>query len=412
MSCDKKILILGAGEGQVSLIHRAKNAGWHTIVVSPKGAYPGFALADEIAYCNIADVEAVVELAKTTQADAIATDQTDIPVQAIQQVNIELGLPAIHCEDINNFRYKSRMRELCQSAGIKTIPYLVTSNLCEVETFCRSFDGDTVILKPVDSQGSRGVSCVNNLDDLKDAFDYAMQYAISKTVIVEKYIEGQEVEVDTVIYHDEIKAMLLGDVYNFTSIPIFSSYERIFPSQLPTEIQDKIRRVNAQTLKVLGLHTGWTHGEYMVATNGDVYLLEVGARGGGNYIGSDIVKTMIGVSTDEMAFRTAIGDETFYDEVGLINKHCAFKCFCLPEGEITEFQIDDDWLNSSCVLRHNFEELHVGKICPKAINKTSRYTAVLVADSYDQLRTIMDDMPNSIKIQVTHNNETKGCIWQ
>lgn len=406
-----KILILGAGEGQIPLILRAKDAGWHTIVVSPKGDYTGFELADEIAYCNIADIDAVVELAKAMQVQAIATDQTDIPVMAIQRVAKEMGVPAIHCEEINNFRYKSRMRELCQSAGIKTIPYLVTNDIHAVKYFFEQQVG-SVIIKPVDSQGSRGVMQVKKLAELREAFDRAMSYSKQKKVIVEQFIDGQEVEVDTVMYRDEIKAVLIGDVFNFESIQIFSAYERIYPSQLPTATQDEIRRVNAQTLKVLGLHTGWTHGEYMVATNGDVYLLEVGARGGGNYIGSDIVKTMIGVSTDEMAFRTAIGDESFYSELGLTNKCCAYKCFCLPEGTISAINIDEAWLNSDIVLRHNLEGLHVGKVCHRTTDKTTRYTVIVVADNHAQLRTIMDDIPSHISIEVTSDEGKKGCIWQ
>ena len=411
MNYDKKILILGAGEGQIPLIHRAKDAGWHTIVVSPKGDYPGFAMADEIAYCNIADIDAVVDLAKTMQVQAIATDQTDIPVIAIQRVAKEMGIPAIQCDDINNFRYKSRMRELCMNAGIKTIPYLVADSLAYAEIFLLSLHGDAVIVKPVDSQGSRGVTQVKTIAELRDAFDKAMGYSKEKKVIVEQFIDGQEVEVDTVMYHDEIKAVLIGDVFNFESIQIFSAYERIYPSQLPTSIQDEIKRVNAQTLKVLGLHTGWTHGEYMVAKNGDVYLLEVGARGGGNYIGSDIVKTMVGVSTDEMAFLTAIGDESFYSEVGQTNKCCAYKCFCLPEGTISAINIDEAWLNSGIVLRHNLEGLHVGKVCHRTTDKTTRYTVIVVADNHQQLRTIMDDIPNRVQIEVKSENRIEKSIW-
>lgn len=405
-------MILGAGEGQIPLIRRSKDAGWHTIVVSPQGDYHGFALADEIAYCNIADVDAIVDLAQTMQIDAIATDQTDIPVMAIQKVAKKMGLPAIRCEDINNFRYKSRMRQLCHSAGIKTIPYLVSDNLTEIEKFFRSMDNNVVILKPVDSQGSRGVTRVDSFSELQEAYEKAMSYSKEKKVIVEHFIDGQEVEVDTVMYNDEIRAVLIGDVFNFQSIQIFSAYERIYPSQLPEITQEEIRRVNAQTLSVLGLHTGWTHGEYMVANNGDVYLLEVGARGGGNFIGSDIVKTMIGVSTDEMAFCTAIGDNSFYNEVGLTNKCCAYKCFCLPEGQISAISIDEEWLNSDFVLRHNLNGLYVGKVCHAATDKTMRYTILVVADTHQQLYKILDDIPSHIKIEVLYKGEKKYSIWK
>ena len=353
----------------------------------------------------------MVDLAKTLQVQAIATDQTDIAVMAIQRVAKEMGVPAIRCVDINNFRYKSRMRDLCQSAGIKTIPYLVTNDILAVKYFFEQQVG-SVIIKPVDSQGSRGVTQVKTIAELQEAFDKAMSYSKQKKVIVEQFIDGQEVEVDTVMYRDEIKAVLIGDVFNFESIQIFSAYERIYPSQLPNATQDEIRRVNAHTLQVLGLHTGWTHGEYMVATNGDVYLLEVGARGGGNYIGSDIVKTMIRVSTDEMAFRTAIGDESFYSEVGLTDKCCAYKCFCLPEGTISAINIDEAWLRSDIVLRHNLDGLHVGKVCHRTTDKTTRYTVIVVADNHAQLRKRMDDIPNHISIEVMSAEGKKGCIWQ
>ena len=405
-------MILGAGEGQLPLIRRAKEAGWYTIVVSPKGDYHGFALADEIAYCNIADIDAIANLAQTMQINAIATDQTDIPVQAIARITNDLHIPGIQCDDINNFRYKSRMRELCQLAGINTIPYIVTNNRAEIEQFIRMQDGNSIILKPVDSQGSRGVTQVSKVTEIPTAFDKAMNFSKDKRVIAELFIKGQEVEVDTVMYHDEIKAVLIGDVFNFQSIQIFSAYERIYPSQLSETTQNEIRRVNAQTLTVLGLHTGWTHGEYIVADNGEVYLLEVGARGGGNNIGSDIVKTMLGISTDEMAFRTAVGDESFYGEVSLKNKCCAYKCFCLPEGEISAIHIDDGWLHSERVLWHNLADLHVGKICHRTTDKTTRYTVIVVADNSRQLRQLLDDIPNHISIEIKSTEGIKGCIWR
>ena len=410
MHCNNKIMILGAGEGQLPLIQLAKGAGWYTIVVSPQGNYPGFELADEICHCNIANVEAVLDLAQTHAIQAIATDQTDIPVQAIQRVSRELGIPAIQCDDINNFRYKSRMRELCLHAGIKTIPYLVTDNLSDVEHFFQTMEGN-IIIKPVDSQGSRGITHIQSADTLSKAFDKAVRFSSNKSVIVERFIDGQEVEVDTVVYHDEIKAVLIGDVFNLQTLPIFSAYERIYPSQLPADTQDEIRRVNAQTLSVLGLHTGWTHGEYMVAKNGDVYLLEVGARGGGNNIGSDIVRTMIGVSTHEMAFRTAIGDESFYGQVALSNQCCAYKCFCVPEGEITELHIDVEWLRSEFVLWHNLDELYVGKKCNRTTDKTTRYTVIVKADNHTQLRELLNDVPNHISMKVVSGNQQNECIW-
>lgn len=405
-------MILGAGEGQVPLIKLAKGAGWYTIVVSPHGNYPGFALADECLYTDISDRDAILQMAKETQISAIATDQTDISVPTVLYVAEQLGLPHIECTDVDNFRYKSRMRTICHEAGLPTIASCVTGNSEEAKAFLRSLTNPVAIIKPVDSQGSRGVAKVDSVAALETAFAHAMNYSKRKEIIIEQFIEGQEIEVDTVVRDGEIKAVLIGDVFNFQSANTFSAYERIYPTNLSDATQNYICSINSRTLSALGIRTGWTHGEYIVSNDGEVYLIEAGIRGGGNYIGSDIVRTMLGYGTHEMAFLAATGDTSFYDKVALQPQFCAYKCFCLPAGEIVELHIDKDFLAQECVLCHNLESLYEGKITDSHMDKTNRFTVVLKAPTRELLRQYIDAVPThiSVKVRTEHGIETE--FWK
>lgn len=412
MTNQHKIVILGAGEGQLPLIHRAKNAGWYVIVVSPKGDYPGFALADECCYADISDRDTLLAIAQEHQAEAIATDQTDVSVPALQYVAKTLHLPHIECEDIYRFQLKSLMRQVCAEAGLPTIPYAVVATIEEASQFMLRLAPAAVIIKPVDSQGSRGVQRVNKIAELNEAWPETIRYSKSKRVIIEQFVEGQEIEVDSVVRDGQILGVLIGDVFNFDLKNTFSGYERKYPTVFPQSLQDYIREINAQTLKALGLRTGWTHGEYIVTKEGEVYLIEVGARGGGNYIGSDIVRTMLGVGTDEMAFLTAIGDNSFYDQVGLRNAFCAYKCFFLPAGTITKIDIEPGYMEQPFVIAHNLWELEDGKRIRTNTDKTSRYTVVLTASSQEELDARLADVPNHIHVWVGNENGKEEAIWR
>lgn len=409
---NSKILILGAGQGQVPLVKFAKENNCYVIVVSPKGNYPAFKYADKCIYLNILDKEAILNVAIEEKINAIATDQTDISVAVVEYVAKTLNLPHIKCDAIENFRDKSLMRDICKQYGIKTIPYFVTEKVEEAISFWNENNKFKVIIKPVDSQGSRGVETASKLEEIELAFNNAYKYSFSKKVIVEQFIEGTEVEVDTVINKGNIVTTLIGDVYNFTSENSFSAYERIYPTTKNEEIKQKINFINKQTLAALGVITGWTHGEYIVTSNGEVYLLEVGLRGGGNYIGSDIIKEMLGVGTHEMAFYTAIGNDSFYDKVSLKNYTCAYKCFYLPEGEILTVNIDKTFFEQDCIVRHNLDIIEKIKYTRKNTDKTSRFTIVIRGANQLDLKTLLDEIPNHIDIKVKTNKGIEHIIWK
>lgn len=408
----KKILILGAGEGQLPLIRRARAKGLFTLVASPYGDYPGFALASGCCYVDIANKERVLQIAIDSRIDAIATDQTDIAVSSVYYVAEYMGLPHISCCNIDHFRYKYLMREICQSEGLPTIPFCVVSVPQDAIAFYHTLRFPTVIVKPVDSQGSRGVVRVGSETDLIRAVSEALKYSMIKKVIVEQFIDGRELEVDTVVKDGSVIFTLIGDVHNFSRENSFSSYERIYPTAVPKDIESRILRINERTIQVLGLTKGWTHGEYILSNDGEVFLLEIGARGGGNFIGSEIVRAFCGFGTDEMALLTSLGDDSFYNKITKRDTYCAYKCFFLPEGIVHSIAIDYGFLRRKSILKHNLDSIFVGKKINRNMDKTSRYTIVVQASSRFELRALLDEICNKVSVRVMTEFGIENAIWQ
>ena len=121
---------------------------------------------------------------------------------------------------------------------------------------------------------------------------------------------------------------------------------------------------------------------------------------------------MIGVGTDEMAFDTACGDDSFYEKVRLRDVYCAYKCFYLPKGVVQSVCIDQDLLRQPFVRIHNLDELKPGVFAHGPLDKTTRYTVVVEADTREQLRNRMLKIEDSIRIDVLTEDGLQGVIWR
>ena len=107
----KKIMILGAGRGQVQLIKTAKKLGYHTIVASINGNYPGFAFADDVCYVDISKPDEVLKQAQSLKIDGIATACLDTGISALGYVCEKMNLPGLNSHSAELSGNKLLMKE-------------------------------------------------------------------------------------------------------------------------------------------------------------------------------------------------------------------------------------------------------------------------------------------------------------
>ena len=196
----KKILVLGAGIYQVPLIKKAKEMGIYTVVASIRGKYPGFAYADEVAYVNTTDKDAILKLCCDKKIDGVVVCGTDVAVPTQGYVCDRLGLKGLSYDAAVLAQDKAQMKKAFLRNGVRTadVRYVEIENEFP-ETVCESI-GYPVIFKSIDSSGSRGITKVSNRGEISYAYQQVKQNTKASTYIIEKYLIGDEFGAQAFIY--------------------------------------------------------------------------------------------------------------------------------------------------------------------------------------------------------------------
>ena len=190
----KKIMIMGAGIYQVPLIRRARKMGIYTIAVSIPGDYPGFSEADEALYINTTDYEAVLNAARERQIDGIVTVGTDVAVITIGRVCEELKLSGLSFSAARISTDKSLMKECFEKAGVRTAKFrkfFLDTPVEEVLENCSDMQYP-LIVKTVDSSGSRGITRIDLPDRLPEAVEAVRAVTHRDYYLVEEFITGDD----------------------------------------------------------------------------------------------------------------------------------------------------------------------------------------------------------------------------
>ena len=170
----KRIMILGAGIYQVPLIQKAKEMGLETIVVSIPGNYPGFAFADKVYKLDTRDQEAVLRAAQRERIDGICTSGTDVAVVTIGYVCEKLGLPGISYKAARTVTDKARMKAAFAARGVSGAKFFTAASSEEAKAAAGHL-GYPVVIKRVDSSGSRGITLVSEEQGVEKAYEDAMR---------------------------------------------------------------------------------------------------------------------------------------------------------------------------------------------------------------------------------------------
>ena len=407
----KKLMILGAGSGQIDIISKARARGLYVIVVSPYGDYPGLKIADCTYDLDVRDEGAILAVAMKEKIDGIITDQTDMAMRTVAYVAEQMGLPGIGYECAKLFTDKSAMRRKSEELGLPTIKSAVTTTCAEAEAFLEKL-GKPAIIKPVDNQGSRGIYKIESDSDLRKFYSKAQEFSKSKQVIIEQYIDGDEYEVNSIVINGEEHTLCCGDLTMFQLPGIFASMYRLYPSCRDAAEVKRLLQLNKDTIEGFGLVNGISHSEYRVDRDGTPYLIEAAARGGGAHVSSDIIALQTGFDTSEYLIDCALGishgELTFDTE----QCHCGTFSFYLPAGKVVAVEGVADAIDLPYIRGNDLAEIELGMITKPYSDKTGRYISVLVGDDRENLMEHFNEYRSLIKIKVMTEEGLKGPVWE
>ena len=276
----QKILVLGTGDAQTDFICYCKEYGLEVHSCSYKNEGRGIQFSDYFEVIDIADVENVLAYAKKHNIDLIYTTGSEIAMPTISRVSENLSLPVFNSTKTTTIcQNKHLLREALSDFPDFTVDYRVINDLKSFNNWSKL----PAVVKPADSQGQRGITIVKNESEFENAFDKAIIHSLSKTVMIEEFIEGFEVSVNTYVVNGKPVLIFLTERISFDQYPggIIKSHE--YPVSRNFN-EDKIYHLLDSILKHLGIKNGPVYFQLMINNEGNPKVIEVTPRLDGCHI--------------------------------------------------------------------------------------------------------------------------------
>lgn len=333
----KKIMILGASKLQLPAILKARDMGYWVLVVDEIRTSIGFKFADKSLHFSTNDSTRILEAARTERINGIMTLATDMPVRVIATVSEELNLIGLTEETARIATDKFKMRQCLAENRLPVPLFFKAASIEEYRTIIARFS-DSYIVKPVDNSGGRGVFLVDSHAVALKAFDHAKRYSRSGEVIIEEFMSGREISVETLSYKSKTSIIAITDKQT-TGPPYFVEIGHTQPAIFDQKSLQKITQLTVDSIQAIGLKNGPAHTEIIITRQGPK-IVEIGARLGGGFISSHLVPLSTGVDLIENSIKIAMNESP---NLKMVHERASAIRFCrTPVGWIKSIGGIDD----------------------------------------------------------------------
>lgn len=275
-----RILILGTGNAQLDAVRLCKEHGLSVYTCSCIQYGPVCNAADFFELIDIADIERIKDYAVRNDIDLIYSVGSDIAMPTVSKVSEDLDLPRfVSYETAKICNNKVLLREFLGKDFTGNLRYqMVESTLVSLEL---EFP---VIMKPVDSQGQRGVRLINSYNEFVDNFDDSVRFSRNGKLILEEYVDGPEISVNSYVVNGNIEFSIISDRISWPDYPGGIIHEHILPSNIAGPSPEKeIRDLVERTISRLGIENGPVYFQIKLK-EGKPKLIEVTPRLDGCHI--------------------------------------------------------------------------------------------------------------------------------
>lgn len=375
----KKLLVLAAGILQVPVIKKAREMGVYVVAVDGDPDAVGLKLADKHVVANITSEEDMLRIAREERIDGVIHPCSEVSMAVMGRLNDELGLSGISREMALRATNKHLMREAFEAYGAPSPKSYCFDNVEQAwKCFCKDLSGGDCILKPSRNSGSRGIAKVSgNISRNKfiELFKRSKSESRDNSVMLEQFVEGPEFSVEIIVWNGQVNVLTVTDKKT-TEAPYFVELGHNQPSVFPNEIVKTIEDAAIAGVKALAVDNCACHAEVKVQ-NGIAYIMEIGARLGGDFISTELTYLSTGIDMVAASINCALGVEPNLIPTG--DKHgVCIRYFCPQPGKLLSIS-NTDMLNDIRV--YNWEIYRkIGDMIPDVTSSLCRSGHVIVAD--------------------------------
>lgn len=394
----KKLMILGASVLQTPGIKKAKEMGLEVYAVDMNPEAEGFEFADKKLVISTIDIPNILNAAKECEIDGIMTLATDMPMRAVATVAKEMNLVGISVDTSLKATNKAIMRVCLKENGVPVPDFYKVSSFEEYKEAVRKFTKPFVV-KPADSSGSRGIYLIDDIKNeqlINSAYTYSHEFSRCGDVVVEEYMRGKEVSVETLSVNGEVTVLQITDKLT-TGAPYFVEMGHSQPTKHSHEIAERISQVAVAAVKAIGIENGPSHTEIMVTEDGPK-IVEIGARMGGDCITTHLVPLSTGIDMVKNTINIALGEQT--DLEPKFNKGSAIRYFNVAKGTIKSIDGVAEAEKIEGVKQISFVKT-IGDSVTEINSSGARVGFVIAqADSADDAVAVCEKAIDTIKITV------------
>ena len=302
-------MFLGASHIQIPPIKYARSRGYTVITCDNIPSNPGHLLADESFCISATDLDAVYQLSKEREIDGIVAYASDPCAPTAAYVGNKLGLQSNPYESVRTLCNKSQYRAFLKQNGFNTPEFIEARELNNAISGLEQLRFP-LFVKPNDASGSKGVSQISSITDLPSAFKHALKFSRCRSVIIEEMVQPEKYQIagdafivgGKVVFH-----CLANEHFNLKcnpNVPIGES----FPSTLSPGQEDALIEEINRLISALPLEIGAINIDAMIDKEGQIFLMEIGPRNGGNLI-PEVIRLCTGVDLTSYTVEASLGDQ-------------------------------------------------------------------------------------------------------
>lgn len=295
----EKIAVIGANEPLIPFYRQVKKLGYEIIGIAYEKGAVCKQYCDRFYPVSFAEKDKVLKICQDEKINGITSFSLESALPTVVYVAKAMGLVSNSEESLRLTQSKFAQRQALEKAGIP-VPkyYLIESEADLKKVQCRY----PVIVKPVDSGGSQGICKVDSSELLDEAYRFAVDYSRSSKVIVEEFVDGREFSVEYISHQGKHYFLQVTDKVT-SGAPRFVEMQHHQPADVSESLRQRIKEMVESALTALKIENSASHTEIKLNSRGELFIIETGARMGGDYITSDLVRLSTGYDFVEGAIK-------------------------------------------------------------------------------------------------------------
>lgn len=393
----KKILLLGGSAQQVVAIETAKRLGYYTVLCDYLDDNPGQYAADKFYLVSTTDKELVLKIAESEQVSGVLAYASDPAAPTAAYVSEKLGLYTNPYKAVETLCNKDMFRSFLAENGFNAPLACGYDSVAEAVSDAARFRLP-IIVKPVDSSGSKGATVLHTLDGLSAAVEFALSYSRCKRIIIEEFIEKKHpylIGGDVFVQDGKVVLWGLMNCHRDSKVNPLVPVGKSFPLELPDSDIVNVKNTLQRLVDSLNFKSGAINVELVVDKFNRVWPIDIGPRNGGNMI-PDLLGYIFGVDIVEMSVKAAMGEKFSVDIQEGQPYFATHNLHSSEDGIFKDIQFSaeiESYIIKKCIYKKAGDVVEYFDNASKALG-----IVFLKFDSKESMVKILDNISNHIKI--------------